>query len=980
MDTNRWDRLESLFFAALDHPAEGRVAFLEEACEGDPEVRREVEAMLAAHEPDHTLVLERRLLSDEAEPLAGHIGPYRLLERLGRGGMGEVFLAERDDAQFQRRVALKLVKRGMDTDAILRRFRQERQILAALAHPGIAHLYDGGMAEDGRPYFALEYVEGGVPIDAYCDANHLPIPARLRLFQRVCEAVQFAHQNLVVHRDLKPGNILVSQTGEVKLLDFGIAKLLDPDLAPYSIAQTQAEVRIMTPEYAAPEQVRGEPITTATDGYQLGVLLYELLTGHRPYRLNTRATDEIARVICEEEPERPSTAVGRTQEKRTTDATPVTPETVSLARATVPEVLRRRLRGDLDTIVLKALQKDPQRRYTSVKALADDVQRFLDGHPVEAQPDSVGYRVSKFVRRHTVGVGVTVLVFVLLLSFGLTMAVQNARIARQAEEIARERDAATEVAAFLTGVFQMADPTTSRGEVVTARELLDGGAARIETDLAAQPAVQARMMQTMGDVYLSLAQYAQADSLLHRSLMLRQQMFGATHPEVAEALVALGLLAVHRKEVAAADSLLAAALVMQRQVLGDGHPATARTMNHHAGVLAEAGRLEAAEALNREALAILQAEGGSSAAVAEAMSDLATTLRLADQYEEAETLLRDALAIHRAQHGERHTAVAAGMGKLALLLRKQARYEEAEALLHEAMVLNRQLYGHAHPEIASALSELAGVVKDQGDYERAVVLYDSALGITRAVYGTQSVNVAQQTNNLATAYIYLGDMATARRLIEEALPVAERIIGEVHPMTASMRNNLSYVLGQMNDRPGAERELRKVLAIETSLYGEEHTEVAMTTASLATLLWEQGVYEEAEQLARTALALRRKLLPPDHPDLANSIYGVAAMIVDRVPEEAEPLLREVLAIRQAAFSKEDMRVVLATGRLGDCLRRLGRYDEAESLLLASYAMANETQGPDHWLTQYQLDFLIALYGALRRPDEQARYRALQVAA
>jgi serine/threonine-protein kinase len=994
VDTERWDhdhweQLERLFWEALERDAAVRSDFLDAACAGRPTLRREVDAMLAAHE--HELGIEERLFephapdeADEADvPMDGRVGPYRLLQPIGRGGMGDVYLAERADEQFHKQVALKVVKRGMDTDEILRRFRSERQILASLDHSGIARLLDGGMTDDGRPYFVLEYVEDGIPLTDYCDQQQLAITERLDLFRSVCATVQYAHQNLVVHRDLKPSNILVSADGTVKLLDFGIAKLLNPDLAPFTLAQTATAMRLMTPEYAAPEQVRGEAITTATDVYQLGVLLYELLTGHRPYHLARRTVDEVARVIREDEPTKPSTRVRRSEDVLSRQGEPetITPEQISRARGTDVDRLARHLRGDLDTIVLKALHKEPQRRYASVEALAGDVERYLTGLPITARPDTLGYRARTFVRRHRVAVTAATAVVLLVLVFGIVMAVQAVRIARQADEIARQRDAATEVASFLTGIFEMADPTTSRGEQVTARELLDQGAARIETDLAAQPAVQGQMMQTIGEVYLHLAQYDQADSLLRRSLDVRQSLFGPTHAEVAEALVARGDLAFHLSDLDRADSLLSLGLAMQRDVLGPEHPATALTMSRLGEVRTTAGQLDAAEVLHRDALAGLHAHYDSTHAdVALAMNRLASTLRHADRYDEAEVLLRDALALRRDLYGQRHTAVAASMNSLAALLREQGRYDEAEALFRETLALKRALYGDVHPEVAGTLNSLAGVVKDRGDYAAATTLYDSTLAISRVVYGNESATTAQHMNNLATAYIYQGDMAESRRLLDEALPLAERALGEVSPVVAHMRNNLSYVLGELGDLAGAERELRRVLAIETSMYGEEHTEVAMTTASLSTLVWDQGRGAEARRLARTALALRRTLLPEEHPDLANSLYGVGTMVVDQDPAEAEGLFREALSIRRTAYAEDDVRVVLAEGRLGDTLRRLGRYDDAETLLLDSFEKARTSQGPDHWLTQIQVEYLAALYAAMNRPDEAATYRALLAAA
>src|SRR5262249_37724962 len=389
MTPERWEQVEEIFNAALDLPVDERGAFLSEACGDDLSLRKQIEYLIKCHEQAGAFIetpaeIHDSLLPDchpvtlQPDAMVGRqIGVYRLVREIGRGGMGAVYLAVRADDQYQKRVALKLIRRGMDTKDILRRFRHERQILASLNHPYIAQLLDGGTTEDGLPYFAMEYVEGQ-PITNYCDTHKLTIAERLKLFRQVCEAVQYAHQNLVVHRDLKPSNILITADGAPKLLDFGIAKLLNPELSAQTIEPTVTALRLMTPEYASPEQVRGEPVTTASDVYSLGVVLYELLTAHRPYRLKSRSPHEIFRTVCEIEPERPSAVINRVETTTSDDGATLvslTPEIVSRAREEQPEKLRRRLQGDLDNIVLMAMRKEPQRRYAMVNQLSEDIRR-----------------------------------------------------------------------------------------------------------------------------------------------------------------------------------------------------------------------------------------------------------------------------------------------------------------------------------------------------------------------------------------------------------------------------------------------------------------------------------------------------------------------------------------------------------------------------------------------------------------------------
>src|SRR5581483_2152350 len=419
MNPERHQQITDLLAEALELEPGKRPAFLESACAADPQLRREVESLIASFEQSPSFIETPAFAGspglidgspiEDGEPMEGRrIGQYQIVREIGHGGMGAVYLAERAE-EYREKVALKIVKRGMDTDFVLRRFRHERQILASLHHPNIAHLLDGGSTEDGLPYFVMEYIEGE-PIDQYCDHHNLPVIERLKLFRTVCAAVYYAHQNLVIHRDIKPGNILITADGTPKLLDFGIAKILNPEISQ-TVEKTATMMRLMTPEYASPEQVRGEPVTTASDVYSLGVVLYELLTGHKPYRIASILPSDIERVICEQEPTRPSTAISRVEERMTYDgeSVRVTPEAVSRTREGQPEKLQRRLRGDLDNIVLMALRKEPGRRYASVEHFSEDVRRHLEGLPVTARRDTMGYRAGKFVRRHKAGVAAAAL-------------------------------------------------------------------------------------------------------------------------------------------------------------------------------------------------------------------------------------------------------------------------------------------------------------------------------------------------------------------------------------------------------------------------------------------------------------------------------------------------------------------------------------------------------------------------------------------
>ncbi|HEU4387547.1 MAG TPA: serine/threonine-protein kinase, partial [Blastocatellia bacterium] len=463
MTPERWQEIKAVLASALDYTEAERPGYLERACRGDAMLRAEVDLFLAYDLTDETAggsAVFRNGDDCAHEPLESEtsrrIGPYKLLREIGRGGMGSVYLAERDDGHYRRDAAIKLIRRGMDTDFVLRRFRNERQILAGLDHPNIARLLDGASTDDGLPYLVMEYIDG-LPINDYCDQQALDIEHRLKLFQQACAAVHYAHQRQVIHRDIKPSNILVTPCGRVKLLDFGIAKLLTPDLAAQTLDPTLTAIRLMTPAYASPEQIKGDPITSATDVYSLGVMLYELLTGHKPYRIRNQGSREISRAMLEEEPIRPSTSIMLTEEVQTGEGSPsitLTPEAVSRIREGSPDRLRRRLRGDLDNIVLMALRKDPARRYKSVEQFSDDIRRHLEGVPVAARGDTPGYRAAKFVRRNRM----TVAVFaVLLLALGLPLLLGSSWIGLNSKHRLNGKRPSVAVLPFKTAGVEAAD-------------------------------------------------------------------------------------------------------------------------------------------------------------------------------------------------------------------------------------------------------------------------------------------------------------------------------------------------------------------------------------------------------------------------------------------------------------------------------------------------------------------------------------------
>ncbi|MGA7307307.1 MAG: serine/threonine-protein kinase, partial [Rhodothermales bacterium] len=732
----RWQEVERLFYRALEISDSERSAFLDQACQFDHDLHSEVERLLRYHGAEGSVldapVAHLALLAPDDEFTPDHVGRYRIVRPIGTGGMGVVYLAERDDEHFKQSVALKVIRGGYESADMIRRFVAERQILANLRHENIARLLDGGASDDGRLYFAMEYVEG-VPITDFCRSREMPIPDRLRLFRRVCSAVQHAHQNLVVHRDLKPTNILVTSDGTPKLLDFGIAKVVDPtDEQSRGVPLTRADLRLMTPEYASPEQVRGAPITTASDVYALGALLYELLTGVPAHEFTEWTLSEVEQVVCERPVRRPSSLLDRSA--------------------------GRNVSGDLETIILKALQKEPSQRYHSVEQFSEDIGRYLSGEPISARPPTLGYRSRKFVQRHRFGVGAATLVAMLLIGATIVTAVQSSAIAAKSEEVARERDRATVVSDFLTDIFRAPDPAKSKGESVTAAEILDRGALKIQTDLATQPDLQVDLMLIMSEVYMNLAVYDSAESLARRALDLSRSTFGSESRQAGKASTALALAYKTKGNLDEARRLYEEALGVQRLVLGDDHLDVASTENNLGNLLQEQGDYAASLRHLQSALAIRRAALGPNAPdVAVTLNNLATVAYATGDYDLAESYHRDALEILIRNNGREDPQVAVSMNNLAAVLDAKGDFAGAEEMYREVLDLKRKLKGADHPDVAYTLNNLGALLRKAGKLDAAQTVFEEALRIFKASYGERHPNVAVATHNLASVYRDGGD-------------------------------------------------------------------------------------------------------------------------------------------------------------------------------------------------------------------------------
>jgi eukaryotic-like serine/threonine-protein kinase len=906
--SDHWARLEKLFYQALDIAPDARSAFLDEACRDNPELRKEVESLLASSNKPLDLLrgrVDRAMQRLTVEDLGQRVGPYRLIGRLGEGGMGKVYLASRADKLYEQEVAIKLMHPGLtETQGMLLRFGVERQILANLNHPNIARLLDGGITQDGAPYLVMEYIKG-IRIDGYCREHDLKIEERLRLFLSVCGAVEFAHKNLVVHRDIKPANILVTPEGVPKLLDFGIAKLLSPD--PDSPTLTRTTDRLMTPEYASPEQIRGDQITTSTDVYALGVLLYELLTGTRPFHLETKSPLDIARIICEQDPQPPSA--------------------IALSR-TGGEQLARQLRGDLDNIVAMALRKEPARRYSSVAAISADVQAYLQGYPVHARTDTWRYRSGKFVRRHKAATIATTLVAVSLVGFSIGMS----WLARRAN---RERATAQRESQFLASIFQAATPDQARGRQVTARELLDAGALRIDRELADQPLLQASMADNIGQAYISLGAYEQAQKLFQRAYDLRRNNLGPNAIDTVQSLSGLAMSFRLQDNCKAAEPLFRQVLAVQQKTLG-----------------------------------------ANSQPVAETLENVGECLYLESRWNEAEPLLRQSLAIKRRLNLQGDSST---WNFLALVLERKGDYAEALPLLHEAVDNTRRAEGTDGPNYVVALHNLASAMIDSGDLYGAEATERETLQIRRRILGNQHPDLFYSLNNLAWILLQEGNWRESEPFLQENLALVRKDFGEQSSKMVFVVKNWGLFLQEKGDYAGAEKSDKAALQTAIKAAGPSSWQVERILAGLGELEFDRGHYAAAESYARQALDLSRKLGGEGNPEIATVLIDLAE---DRVFQKdsatAEPMLREAVRIREEKLNPGNPPIITAEVRLGEDLTLEAKAAEAEpTLRKALNSLKSEPFRVPRWQIAEAESALGACLVALKNPDGEKMLRESQ---
>ncbi|HEY4949477.1 MAG TPA: tetratricopeptide repeat protein [Candidatus Acidoferrales bacterium] len=807
MDSTRWQKVQSLFHEAADLPASERRVFLETQCGEDAGLVSEVLILLEEDARGGSLLdgdvaeVASQILDDSSPgslPFK-EFGPYKIKQALGEGGMGVVYLAEREDLGNE--VAIKILRDAWVSPARRERFNAEQRTLAQLNHPSIARLYDADTSPDGTPFFVMEYVQG-VPLTNFCKAQKCSIPARLRLFRAVCEAVLYAHQHAVIHRDLKPSNILVKADGSIRLLDFGISKHLE-NLGEL-VDQTITGLRMMTPAYAAPEQIRGQQIGIQSDVYSLGVVLYELLAGRLPFELSDCTPAQAEKILTEQEAEKPST---------------VAKKEASAAEANgVAVVASRTAWADLDVLCLTAMHKDPQRRYQSVEALIRDVDHYLDGEPLEARPDTWHYTLGKFVRRHWQLVSASAAMFLLLVGLVIfyTVRLTRARNAAVTQAARTQR-----IQRFMLNLFQGGDPSAGPADDLRVVTLLDRGVQEARS-LDAEPAVQAELYETLGGIYQKLGKLEQADSLMESALAKREALYGPDSTETAKGLLALGSLRAAEARYSDAERLIRQALDRDKRHLPANDPAVAKAMLALGGVLEDRGNYDQSIAILEQTVQLYSAPGSEPADLADSLYELAN-------------------AHFYAGH-----------------------YQRSEEINERILTMYKQIYGERHPRVADVLINLGAIRLDLGHYPEAEQYDRQALDIVQGWYGKDNPETATDLTILARSLVYQKRFDEASDLLQQSLAIKERTFGKVHPSVASTLNELGSVALQEGKYDPAEQYFERMADIYRTEYGEQHYLFATALSNLASVYTAQQQWTRAEKLYRQAIPIYTESQSPTH--------------------------------------------------------------------------------------------------------------------
>lgn len=907
----QWPRVKEILGAALACEASKREVFLDEACLEDEELRSEVESLIAAYEDAGELSSPgwQASVFEATETVPDIIGPYRMERELGSGGMGQVWLAEQTEP-VRRHVALKLIRADFRDAEITQRFLSERRSLALMNHPAIAKVFDAGATPAGQPYLVMEYVDG-LPINEYCDHNKLPIPERLKLFQQVCDGVQHAHQKAIIHRDLKPSNILITEVDEKpvpRIIDFGVAKTISTSSEQPSLL-TRVGTVVGTLSYMSPEQAEGSnnDMDTRSDVYSLGVILYELMAGELPLDQSKLTYYEMLRQLREQEAPRPSTRVRHSSDSNA----------IAENRRTTTPVLTRQLRGDADAIALTAIEKDRERRYATPSELSADIGRYLRHEPVSAHSATFSYLTLKYIRRHRVGVVAATLGMLLIIGFAVAQTIQL-RITR------RERDRADRITEFMTNMFKVSDPSESRGNSITARELLDQSSHRIETGLGFDATVQSQLMQVMAKTYTGLGLYKNAHDLAERTVATRMQSLGPDNPKTIESMTQLAEILDREGHVPEAEASLRKIIDRETRVLGREDPLTLETKN-----------------------------------------DLAWIQDRQAHYVEAETIEREIIPIEVRRLGPTNPQIFRSENNLCIALKGQRRFADAEKLFRIVLESERSALGDDHPYVLVTMHNLANMLADQDRHAEAETLYRGTLTIERRVLGSEHPDTADTMVTLANTVEYSAvRRPEAESIYRKALTIELKVVGPDHAYTTRAKEGLANLLNsEASDADGspdaqrrakqyaeAQQLLEEVLETRKRTIGPDDTDTLLTGYNLADVLFQQRKYADSEKLARKTLESQIRVLDANDPDTFASKELLAKILLKEGRfTEAEAQSHQAFDAQLRVLGPGQADTQQSLESLTEALAKLDRYAEAQALWMDTIARVGKADAGDAWL-------------------------------
>lgn len=979
MDKQQWDHLSNIIDTALELSEKERSSYIERECRGKPDMKREVTELLRAIDQsgaesyledlnDYPRHLAREISETEMETFSSSligtpVDNYEIVDLIGHGGMGSVFLAERSDKSITQKVALKLLRRGMDTPSNIARFRRERNILAKLDHPNIARLLDGGMTEDNLPYLVMEYVEGA-PLYTYCDEHQLSVEERLDLFKDICDAVQQAHNNAIIHRDLKPSNILVTEDGVVKILDFGIAKIAEPkDPDNTELFETRTGARILTPAYATPEQLSHSPITTKTDIYALGTLLYELLAGVHPFELEGKKFNEIEDLIRHKTPPSPA---DRFKNMDTVDR-----QAAGKCRNTSPEVVQKKLRGDLGAIVMKALRKDPDGRYNTVSQLLEDLRRRENSLAIIAREDTFSYKVSKFSQRYRKELTSAAAV---LLLFTVMVAYYTFQLSRERNEARIEAQKAQQVSSFLTSLFRAGNPTYHPADTVTAATLLKRGKKRLKS-LDNQPEVRAQLSTVIGSAYLELGKFNQARPLIEQSQKLGKKLFGPASLEYAEALKSHGILQRKMGNFAKAESLQQKGQSIYQNSSDATHLTLAGSLNELGWTVYELGNYGRADSLYLKALRQIEKSPKPAEKIrAHILINRSSVLRKMGDLDKAERFARKALSIRKRKFGEIHPHVGMAYNDLGLILDSQGNNKQADSLYHRGLSISQRLYDTPHPDISTTLYNIGSLYREQKKYKKALDYLSRSLDMERQILGNTHPTIAITLSQLASVAREMEKFKKAARWSHRALSIRKEKLPNIHPKIATAYHDLGLIMHEWGKTNRADSLYHKSLEVERQLHTVPNEGIAATFNNMGNLHFEEKNYDKAESYLSRALRIRRKVFQITHPEITETLNELAQLYQEMKKESIFPLLENALQVKDQPLKENNGQKAYSNVLLGKALLTIDRYKLSEQLILRGYQTLKKEQSSQKNYIQKAEQYLAELYDQWDKPVLSHKYR------